>query len=135
MTGLNPGAKYDVSAVANGGYTKTLTATFIVRDTEDGIYMNVSETSSYLLLTVFTEDNSGIVDVVFPAGLIPDTTDPFLKGIDGNYDGEKYLSGAFSFEICAFSSRSFRFFKSDSYEKGSFAVTVDGVPAEVRAIS
>lgn len=135
LTGLVPGAKYEVSAVANGGYTKTLSATFTVRDTENGIYMNVSETSSYLLLTVFTEDSSGRVDVVFPAGLIPDATDPFLKNIDPNYAGESYLSGAFSFDIEAHSSRSFRFFKADNYAAGEISVTVGGAAVPSRALS
>ena len=135
LTGLTPGAKYEVSATANGGYTKTLSATFTVRDTEDGIYMNVSETSSYVLLTVFTEDSSGTVDVVFPAGLIPDATDPFLSGIDPNYDGESYLSGDFSFDIEAYSSRSFRFFKADNYAAGEISVTVGGAAVPSRALS
>ena len=133
LTNLKPGASYEVTVVANGGYTKTLKATFTVRETADGFYMNVTETSSYVLLTVFTENASGEVSVSFPEGLIPDNTDATLKSIDKNYIDGEYKAGSFTFNIEAYSSRSFRFFKATNYASGDFTVTLDGELAEQKS--
>ena len=130
LTDLKPGKSYEITAVANGGYTKTLKATFTVKETSDGFYMNVESETNYVILTVWTQNTSGEVSVSFPAGLIPDATDPFLKEIDVNYEDGSYKSGGFTFNIGTYSSRSFRFFKANNYVSSDFTVMMGDTPAE-----
>ncbi len=141
LSGLEPGRSYQVSVTANGGYTKTLYATFSVDTEGSGFFMNVAETDAYVLLTVWTERYStGPITVNVPAGLIPDATDPILKDIE-NYktvDGvNKYtefdFTDADSFQSAS-SSRSYRFFKADGYTTESFTVKMGDASAEVSDI-
>ena len=134
LGGLEPSYTYSVTATANGGYVKTLYAKFSVAASQDGFYMNLFDNTAqgYLLLTVWTEDLTGTLAVSFPAGLIPDSTDPMLQDCH-NYNGETYLAGSFtdaeSFSA-NFSSRAYRFFKTSSYDPSSdFTVTMDGKTA------
>ncbi len=141
LSGLKPGHSYQVSVTANGGYTKTLYATFSVDKENHGFFMNVAETETYVLLTVWTERYStGSITVNVPEGLIPDATDPILKDIE-NYktvdDVNKYtefnFTDAGSFQSAS-SSRSYRFFKTDGYTAGSFTVKMGDASAEVSDI-
>ncbi|MBQ9071034.1 MAG: hypothetical protein IJY23_06800 [Clostridia bacterium] len=135
LSNLKPGASYEIVAIASGGYTKTLKATFTVKETSDKAYMNVTENTNHVLLTVFTENVSGEVSVSFPAGLIPDNTDSILKDIEKNYIDGEYKSGSFTFNIGSYSSRSFRFFKAGNYAGSNFSVTLDGEAVTESAIS
>lgn len=122
------GGKYDsTTGTVNTGYVKTLSATFTVADTTDGFYMNVDDTDPhYIVLTVWTENITGDVTVTFPAGLIPDTTNPRLAGVK-NYQATSYIAGSFkdadSFGE-PYSSYSYRFFKTSEYNSGGFTVTI-----------
>lgn len=125
ISGLDNGNSYKVEVTSTGGYVKTLSATFTVADTTDGFYMNVDDTDPhYIVLTVWTENIMGTVNVTFPAGLIPDTTNPRLAGVN-NYQGNSYIQGSFtdaeSFDK-AYSSYSYRFFKTSGYTSGDFTV-------------
>lgn len=141
LSDLKPGYSYQVSVTANGGYTKTLYATFSVDKESDGFFMNVAETETYILLTVWTKGNvvadpeTGVT-VTFPAGLIPDSTDPILAAVK-NYEGNTYVGKSFtdknSFQSAS-SSRSYRFFKTDGYTAGSFTVKMGDASAEVSDI-
>lgn len=132
LEGLQSGKKYKVTVTAKGGYQKTLSATFSVAENKSGFYMNVEETETYVLLTVWTEgDRNGKVTINVPAGLIPDTTDPIMANID-DYDGNTYTifdNESFQSE---FSSRSYRFFKDTNYAAANFTLTItkDGVTTE-----
>ena len=76
------------------------------------------------------------VTVTFPAGLIPDSTDPILAAVK-NYEGNTYVAKSFtdknSFQSAS-SSRSYRFFKTDGYTAGSFTVKMGDASAEVSDI-
>ena len=136
---FEPGYTYEVSVTAKGGkknvqtdrveygYAKTLTATFIVAPASNNIYKNVDRTPSlsYVVLTVWTENVTGTVSITYPAGLIPDTTNPIMKTIvnGGDYTGGTFIDTA-NF-TSKYSSYSYRFFKTAGYqESGEFSVTI-----------
>ena len=127
VTVTSTGGQYDsTTGKVNTGYVKTLSATFTVADTTDGFYMNVDDTTDphYIVLTVWTENITGNVNVTFPEGLIPDSTNPILKGVknyqDGNY-GAGIVTDAENFQT-GYSSYSYRFFKTSGYTTGTFTV-------------
>lgn len=130
---LDDGCSYQVTVTANGGYVKTLSATFEVAPAQTGFYMNVDNSDqSVLILTVWTENLSGNVAVSVPAGLVPDATDPVLKSVY-NFENGAYLAIAFtdaeSFAT-AYSSRTYRFFKTKDYNSTQkFTVTMGAITA------
>jgi hypothetical protein len=119
---LKDGYEYRVTVTANGGYVKTLSATFAVAPAKNGFFANVDKADSdYVILTVWTENVSGEVTVTVPAGLIPDTTDAALAGID-NYENDTYNQFSFTDSTSfasVFSSRSYRFFKANGYDENA----------------
>lgn len=134
---LKDGYTYTVTVTANGGYVKTLSAKFQVGTTNDGFFMNVDDSNdSYVILTVWTENITGTVNITFPKGLIPDVTDPVLAGIT-NYSKGTYTSGSFadsSSFVSGYSSRSYRFFKTSDYNKEAFTVKIGDRTAEPSTI-
>ncbi len=136
---LQPGETYAVRVTAKGGYQKTLSATFQIAEEKNGFYMNVEETETYVLLTVWTEgDLKGNVTVNVPAGLIPDVTDSILKNIT-NYDPNSGTYGAVAFvDTTSFAStnasRTYRFFKATGYTSGTFTVKIGDTPAKESSI-
>lgn len=133
LNGLKNGCSYTVTVTADGGYVKTLSATFTVAPDTNGFYMNVDDSDpDFVILTIWTENVSGTVDVTFPDGLIPDTTDPTLRTI---------TSGSKTFRVGTmgtYSSRSYRFFKTSSYaENSTFTVTrkvSEGIETETAVV-
>jgi len=136
LTGLKNGYTYNVSVTADGGYKKTLSAVFTVKS-DNGFFMNVDNSDPhFVLLTVWTENITGNVNITFSDDLIPDGTDPLLNSIK-NYQGGQYKGSDFtdvnSFKS-AYSSRSYRFFKDKSVtptfevKKGSVNATESAIP-------
>ncbi len=124
---LIPGNTYTVTVTADGGYTKTLSAKFIISKEQNNCYYNAEDYGEYILLTVWTEDVTGALSVTFPDGLIPDNTDPVLKGVT-NYEDNKYVAKTFTDNAnfnSEYSSRSYRFFKADNYQNDNFNVKID----------
>lgn len=125
------GKTYQVRAEGEAGYKKTLSATFVVMEPSRGFYKHLDNSNEhFVILTVWTEDLSGDVEVNFPAGLIPDTTDEKLDDVINYVDGQ-YVSGKTPTptEIQVYSSFSYRFFKYDTqnpYSIDDFTVTMDG---------
>lgn len=132
LYGLVNGGTYNVTAVGECGYQKTLTATFHVKEGNTDAYKYVDNSNgAYVLLTVWTVDNGGQVSITFPNGLIPDATDPVLSGIR-NYNGS-YQGGTYTLNTLeANSSYTYRFFKDSAYAGGEFTVTVGGSVAETK---
>ena len=114
LSELSPGKTYTVSATSDGGYKKTLSATFETRAAQaTGIFMNVQDTEHYVLLTVWTENSVGMASIQFPTNLIPDATDPILRYVtsaSGNFTDDS------SFSENGAHSRSYRFFKPKNYD-------------------
>lgn len=82
---LEPG-NYCLTAVSNMPYTTTLKADFTVVGVDESFRFTVSDAagSPVLYLTITTEDYEGIVNVGWPAGILPDNTDAMLTGVSGN---------------------------------------------------
>ena len=143
LDNLKAGQTYIVTVtgtaiVADGnGFVQTLQATFVVHDEQKNIYKHVEFNDYYVLLTVWTENLMGDVNISFPTNLIPDNTDPVMAEID-NYDegSDSYLADSLtdqsSFQT-PFSSYTYRFFKansSDGYNVGQFTVVLGDNEAE-----
>ena len=116
---LNNGHRYSVRVEANGGYKKTLAATFHVEEAADKSGCTVTKNDNFVVLTIWTGNTGGTVTFTVPEGLIPDETDPFLASSAAN--------GTYAKKLEAYSSVSYRFFISVGYTAGSkFAVYLDG---------
>lgn len=76
LSGLEPGGKYTVTAVGNGGYTKTLTATIEVPVKVTAPYYYIDKTNSeYTLVTIWNEMETEAEVIITYTG-IPDNTNP-----------------------------------------------------------
>lgn len=136
LSGLKVGESYTVTAVGEAGFRQTLSASFTVQNAVSKAYKELSSDSASVTLTVWTDNCSGTASVSFPAGLIPDSTDPALAGVY-NFNGSSYESGTLS-DTASFtashSSRTYRFFKSSPttvYTAKQFTVYIDGTEAVV----
>lgn len=108
LTGFEKGKTYTVKAVGNGGYSKTLSATFTVRTEDTGFYKYIEiKEENCLYLTVWTGNVLGTVTFEIPSGLIPDRRLEIFKDFTGN---------TVSFELDAFSSQLFKFIIPNDYE-------------------
>lgn len=119
---VQSGKTYEVTAYGNGGFVKTLKATFIILPESAGIYKYVDDYDEYVVLTVWSENITGNVGITFPASLLPDNTDDAMTGAlrtDGNViDSDNFKK--------AYSSHSYRFFKTNaelSYTVENFDVS------------
>ena len=81
LSGFESGKTYKVEVKGSGGYSQTLSATFIVRTQNTGVYkfIETNDEKSKVYLTVWTENISGKVTFSVPAGLIPDPSKGFFK--------------------------------------------------------
>lgn len=95
---------YTVTAVGEGGYSKTLTATIVVPEKEAQLYYDKDTSAGeYMLLTVWNEgDKNGEVTIRYNAG-IPDNTNP-------NMTDWKTEDGSQTVTIEPHESKVFRFF-------------------------
>ena len=140
ISGLQDGKTYTVTATGVAGYRETLTATFTVLEAA-GVYKYLDISNpAYVVLTVWTENVAGNASITFPAGLIPDATDPALSAIyNYNSSGDPYQYESANFSdggsfVLPYSSHSYRFFKENvatAYALNGFTkVTVNGVDAQ-----
>ncbi len=118
LEGLVNGGEYTITAKGSAGFEKTLSATFKVRNLEDGFYKYINEVDPYVILTVWTENISGEVTILFPSGLIPDNTCEGMENVKTN-------EGSFTVSLGVYSSFEFRFFKTSNYDDtNDFTVTM-----------
>ena len=131
LSGLKSGHTYIVTAVGENGYKTTLSATFTVKAEEKQVFKRVEQTEYYVLLTVWTQDVNGEAVITFPNKLLPDNTDPQLKGVTA---AEENFVDKDSFDL-SYSSRTYRFFKQANdttvYTADNFIVKVGNTNAEV----
>lgn len=130
LSGLEEGKTYNVSVIGEAGYTKTLKATFIVRNHEIEFYKNIdASNSNFVSLTVWSKNIEGIASVVFPDGVIPDNTCKDMENV-------LTINGKFEVNIEPYSSYVFRFFKGQGYDINSeFAVYINHNGVNIEAIS
>lgn len=107
--------EYTVEATATNPYKKSLKATFTIpKESEDIDYtINDSEQSPYVLLQVSTHSYDGNIEINWPVGLIPDSTQEDLENIK-NYNGQEYTQGNIKLQVASYSSYTYRFFKKDT---------------------
>lgn len=143
ISNLVDGQSYTVTATGEAGYTKTLSATFTVKNQSEGVYkyLEMDPSGTFVLLTVWTENKSGAVTIRFPDGLIPDTTDEALAAIR-NYKKGQYIANTDESGVSdsagtldVYSSHTYRFFLVEpftNYPVKAFTVTVGGIVADPR---
>lgn len=114
LTDLTKGT-YTVTAVATSPYQATLKGTFTIPTESTGVHYSVTDTSGspYVLLTVWTENYSGKVTLTWPAGLIPDSTNPALSGAS-TYSVSGYTAGSIVVSGAPYGSNVYRFFKQNT---------------------
>ena len=117
LSGLKPGQTYTVTARATAPYTAELTGTVTVRSSNNEVRCTVEDKTQYVEATVRTVDYSGTVQLTYPAGLIPDNTDPLMDGWQTGGDTTK------EFTMGPNSAHVFRFFKSADYTGNGSEVT------------
>jgi hypothetical protein len=131
LSGLKSGVSYTVTATGDGGYTKTITATIKVQGDTPTVYkyLDTSE-SEYVLLTVWTKDYQGEIEIEFPDSVIPDNTDKAMRGVkkvDGSFT-DTLKDNAESKSDSGYVSHVYRFFRKDD-KIGNFIVTYT-IPTE-----
>lgn len=111
LSGLQPGKTYKVTAKATAPYAKELTGTIVVAAMDNTVHYQTKDRDAYLEVTVWTVDYSGQVELTYPAGLIPDNTNPVMRD---------WKSGDTSreFSMTENSAYVFRFFKGAGYTEG-----------------
>jgi len=137
LSGMQNGNAYRVTVTGSAGYQKAVSAIFCVNDDAKGVYKHLDTSATeYVVLTVWVDNISGVGEVTFPAGLIPDSTDPVLTSITSYSGGGLYTGGGFTDSVnftSVYSSASYRFFKvnnTDSFSADSFKVFVNGTEAD-----
>lgn len=138
VSGLESGKSYIVSATGTSGYSKTISAEFSVLSETGSAYKHLaSPDGASVVLTVWADYTCGTVEIGFPAGLIPDSSDPALAGVH-NYSADTYSAGTVSDTFAGgYYSKTYRFFLSDgtsNYSADDFTVTVGGVTAQTSAL-
>ncbi len=108
VSGLQEGKTYTVTAVGDGGYTTTLTATIEVPQKEAELYYYVDSSSGeYTLLTVWNEgDAEGTVTITYIG--IPDNTNPDMNDWTASADSSDTKSQ--DVNIAPHASKTYRFF-------------------------
>lgn len=114
LTGLSAGT-YKVTVTAQSPFTTTLTGTFVIPEEASDIHYSVSDSSGSpcVLLTVWADNYSGEVQLKWPAGVIPDSTDSQLQEVKTYTDGNTYGAGTATVNVSPYSSGVYRFFKAD----------------------
>ena len=131
LSDLKVGNTYVVTVRGDGGYKKTLKATFIILEKDLGLYMNVKD-GDRVALTVMVSEAEGNVIIQFPKGLTLDKgEDPHLDGVMVTGDGENKW---FEYPLNQKQSKLFYFVKanpSTKYSANDFTVTMNGKIATV----
>ena len=144
LSGLEDGESYTITASgytvpknnsnATRGYQKTLKATFTVGASEPKVYKSLTSTTEYVELSVWTEGSAtGTASITYPAGLIPDNTDPAMSGWTSSTSAAVTKTDSTSFTV-GHSSHRYRFFKqntSATFDATDFTITVGGTTATV----
>ena len=135
ISGLQPGKTYTVTASTNETYAKTLTGAIAVTATDNSVQASLRDGGAYIEATVWTVDYSGNVTLNYAASLIPDNTDSAMsdwKTAASSADSSA-SSGTGAVNLDAYSSHTFRFFKSDTSKTYGVTATGTGVSINEQA--
>ena len=124
---VETGKIYTVTATGTRGFKKVSTGTFKVESEEELIYKSIEQTNEYVLLTVWTKNVSGNVEITFPNGLIPDNTNDALKNVKTS---DEQFTDTVNFQK-PYSSYRYRFFKTNNidYNANNFDVSCADITA------
>lgn len=113
LTNLSTGT-YTVTAAAASPFAATLTGSFTIPKESSGVEYRVDDSSGspFATLTVWTTNYSGNIQITWPAGVIPDSTDSELASAN-TYAGGAYAAGTTQVTGTQYGSNTYRFFKSD----------------------
>lgn len=108
---------YVATAKATAPYVKTLQASFTVKPASKTFSYSVSDNagSPFLKVEVTSQNYAGDVVISYPAGVLPDNTDPLLAGAG---------SGACTVALKPHGSYTFLFFKSNPSASYADSITV-----------
>ena len=117
-----PSGIYVVTAISTKPYKKQIYANFIITDEDKDITYHVSDVkdSPILNLTVSTKEYYGNINISWPKGVAPDSTDINFANVDSGYSSGNV--------VVSFNSNSeyiYRFFKEDAstvYTSADFGV-------------
>lgn len=120
-----PSGVYVVTAISTKPYKKQIQANFILTDEDKEItyYVNDVKDSPILNLTVSTKEYSGDINISWPAGVAPDSTDSSFSSVDSGY-----LASSTTVLFKSNSEYIYRFFKEDAsvvYSSADFSVGGD----------
>jgi len=139
VSGLKSGEEYVLTVTgfsgdgnASKGYKKVLSATIRVAEITSAIFKYFDNSdSSFVLLTVWTENLEGIVTVEYPDGVIPDNTCVGMESVQTN--GKK-----FTYQYESGDSYTYRFFyfgTKPTVEDFMVKIVQDGTNQEFEAIT
>lgn len=130
VTDLSAGT-YTVSASATTPFAKTLTAKIVIPQADDSLAVKVEDNSGspYALMTVSTKEYSGNVAINWAADLIPDSTQSDFANVASNSDSGS-AAGSQTVSLGAYSSNTYRFFKTDKTQDFSTGSALSASPAQ-----
>ena len=125
LSGLEPGIPYTVTAKGVAGYSQTLSATFQVADKDQNVYKNLTKSpDGYLLLTVWTHNVAGTLNISFPECLVPDNTNPDMESV---FNRDPSGANSFTSGFTKYSSKTYRFFGTAEAKDFSVTGIIDGL--------
>ena len=121
---MQPGVTYTVTAIGEAGYSQELSATFRVADKDQNVYKNLTQSpDGYLLLTVWTHNVAGTLNIRFPEGLVPDNTNPDMESV---FNRDPSRASSFTSDFTKYSSKTYRFFGTAEAKDFLVTGTIDG---------
>lgn len=121
---VQPGVTYTVTAIGEAGYTQELSATFRVADKDQNVYKNLTQSpDGYLLLTVWTHNVAGTLNISFPDCLVPDNTNPDMESV---FNRDPSGANSFTSGFTKYSSKTYRFFGTAEAKDFLVTGTIDG---------
>ena len=117
-----PSGNYLVTAKAISPYAKTIQGSFVLTENNNEIIYSVNDSvnSPILLLTILAIDYEGDINISWPEGLAPDSTNEYFENINTGYS-----AGNITVTYESNSEYTFQFFKKDPsfvYSKSNFSV-------------
>ena len=111
---MTPGV-YDIEVQSQSPFEKTLKGTFIIPEKENDIFcVKEDRQGSFCVqLTVSVKDYEGNIKIFWPEGLIPDSTQAVFEDVKTRTE-DLYEAGELTLWMEPYTSRTYRFFKTDT---------------------
>ena len=111
---MAPGV-YDIEVQSLSPFEKTLKGTFVILEKENDIFcVKEDQQGSFCVqLIVSVKDYEGNIKISWPEGLIPDSTQAVFEDVKTRPE-DLYEAGELTLWMEPYTSRTFRFFKTDA---------------------